>query len=659
MRLCRLFILGAAFSFASPTLGLALEDDPAPAETGETEQRLSAAATDTRAALAAPALRTGQAGMGALAGFSIARVTAFGDSYTRLQRTVPHPVSGAAVRVRNWVEQANLDGFSGATAGYAVSGASAANIAVYPGKPVNSFAQQVQRWVGAGARLGAGEATAVFFGANDINAIQKLPSLASLQRSKNDYATSVTRLINLGATSGDRRLFLFTVHDWGRNPEKNGDPGLVYRSRVQSWNSFVTGFASGRRNVVTVDLFTTFNKVFANPASYGLTNVRTADLDRSRTTALYADVNHFGEKGHDIIEQTFLHYASRSWGFRAAAGAGAKASAKIAGETDQAIGLGVAQARAAALAQTGAGTGTDQGTVPPVTAFAVGAAALAPAGGSQDAAPAAVDADPTRLGFAQAYGGSQRPQGGFGVNYALSPERSVGVVIGHYDDRVTTELDQDQGSALVRSDAVSVYLDQKVRGFDLRSRVSVAEHDNELAEGDALTGSTSQASFKSRTVELSQRAGYPVAVAGAVLTPWLELTHRRDDAEPFTASNPYTADETYSASGASETLAGIGLDLGAAPILLGEHATLRLFGGLSYAQSLQRESFELKIEEAGGYGATQTETVERERVRQLSLNLGGELALDANLALGATLAVSRDPTFGTAQQMALRLNYRF
>ena len=190
--------------------------------------------------------------------------------------------------------------------------------------------------------------------------------------------------------------------------------------------------------------------------------------------------------------------------------------------------------------------------------------------------------------------------------------RSVGVVIGHYDDRVTTELDQDQGSALVRSDAVSVYLDQKVRGFDLRSRVSVAEHANELAEGDALTGSTSQASFKSRTVELSQRAGYPVAVAGAVLTPWLELTHRRDDAEPFTASNPYTADETYSASGASETLAGIGLDLGAAPILLGEHATLRLFGGLSYAQSLQRESFELKIEEAGGHGATQTETVERE-----------------------------------------------
>ena len=166
-------------------------------------------------------------------------------------------------------------------------------------------------------------------------------------------------------------------------------------------------------------------------------------------------------------------------------------------------------------------------------------------------------------------------------------------------------------------------------------------------------------SFKSWTVELSQRAGYPVAVAGAVLTPWLELTHRRDDAEPFTASNPYTADETYSASGASETLAGIGLDLGAAPILLGEHATLRLFGGLSYAQSLQRESFELKIEEAGGHGATQTETVERERVRQLSLNLGGELALDANLALGATLAVSRDPTFGIAQQMALRLNYRF
>ena len=646
MKTIKLAIAGAAFSLTAPTLGLALDADPTASVAGDAERRLAAAAVATSGTVAAPSVRASSTSK-ALAGFSIPRVTAFGDSYTRLQRTVRHPTTGASVRVRNWVEQTNLDGYSGATAGYGVSGASAANIAVYPGKPVNSFAQQVQRWMANGASLGASEATVIYLGANDVNAIQTLPSLASLQRSKNDYATSANRLISLGATSGNRRLFLFTIHDWGRNPEKNGDPGLRYRSRSVNWNNFVTNYAKGKRNVVLVDLYTTFNRVFANPGNYGLTNVRTVDLDRSRTTALYADPDHFGEKGHDIIEQTFLHYASRSWGFRAAASTGAQVTARISGEADQAIGQGVALARAQIAGSQ------------PVTAFAVGEAALAPAGFVQEGGAPSGGLDPTRLGFEQAYGSRQRPDGGFGVNYALSPDRSLGVVIGRYDDQLTTDLDDDEGSALVSSDAVSVYLDQKARGFDLRSRVTVTEHRNSLAESDGLTGSTSQASFDSRTVELSQRAGYPLPVTGAVLTPWLELTHRRDDSEPFTVSNPYTADETYSASAASETLAGIGLDVAATPILLGERAVLRLFGGLSYTQSLQRESFALEIEEAGGRGATQHETVERETVRQLSLNLGGELALDANLALGASLAMSQDPGLGTAQQVALRLSYRF
>ena len=54
---------------------------------------------------------------------------------------------------------------------------------------------------------------------------------------------------------------------------------------------------------------------------------------------------------------------------------------------------------------------------------------------------------------------------------------------------------------------------------------------------------------------------------------------------------------------------GLQADLPQLVALARRRQALRLFGGLSYAQSLQRESFELKIEEAGGHGATQTETV--------------------------------------------------
>jgi hypothetical protein len=316
-------------------------------------------------------------------GFFIPRVTSFGDSYSRSPRSVRHPVTGKWVRVLNWVEQANRDGHSGVPATYGVSGATAANGPVFNGV-TNSMAQQVQRWVSNGRQLGPKEATVLYFGHNDVEAIEAFPTLADLQRSKNAYGTSAKRLINLGATSGDRRMFLFLIHDWGRNPSKNGDPGLVYRKRTQSWNSFVRFFAKGRPNVVTVDLHTTFNRVFANPSAYGLSNVRTADLDRSATAALYADPDHFGQKGHDIVEQVFLHHAARAWGWNAATQASAEAAARIGRDVDRGIALGV--------------DGLPPERRPGLNAFTVGDAAAVSA---EEAQP--VDADPTRVGFAQAY----------------------------------------------------------------------------------------------------------------------------------------------------------------------------------------------------------------------------------------------------------------
>lgn len=572
-------------------------------------------------------------------GFQIPRVTSFGDSYSRLNRSVRHPTTGRYVRVRNWAEQAVLDGHAGTIAGYAVSGASAANVPVYNGQ-VNSFAQQITRWINAGKQLGPTEATAVYFGANDVNAIEAFPTLASLQRSKNDYGAAVKRLINNGAASGDRRVFLFLIHDWGRNPAQNGDPGLVFRKRSQNWNNHVKWFAKGRANVVTVDLYTTFNNVFANPAAFGLTNVTTVDLDRSTTTALYADPNHFGEKGQDIIEQVFLHYAARAWGWGTAAAASAQAAARIGREVDQ----GIAQELASRPAEGRLG----------LNAFAVGEGV---AGFAADEEPR--DGDPTRSGFEKAFHPDERPDGGLGVAYGFAEGSTVGVAIGRYRDRLTAEVERNSEATAVVSDAVSFYVDRPVRGFALRTRLTVAEHDHGRTEHDGLIGQTVQGRFGGRTTELAQRAGYPVALGEAVVTPWVELLHRRQETDAFTQANPYLGEVTYSATEAGETLAGFGLDARLAPIALGERASLRFLGSVGYAQSLQRDDYRLEIRDGGEVGAEQVERIERSQLRQLSLDLGAELAVGDGLSLGAGLGMVHDLDHGSEQAASVRFTYRF
>lgn len=599
-----------------------------------------ALATSGRDAMAGPyPMPTPELDAVDIAGFYLPRVTSFGDSFSRVNRSVRDPATGRYRRVLNWLEQSNRDGFTGAPAPYAVSGASAANIPIYNGQ-VNSFAQQVQRWSSNGRPLGPREATAVYFGNNDIKATDKLPTIASMQRSKNDYGAAVKRLISFGTTSGDRHTFLFLTHDWGRNPASNGDPGLVLRQRSQNWNNYIKYFAKGRSNVVTVDLQTTFNRVYANPGAFGLDNVRTVDLDRSATTALYADPEHFGEKGQDIIEQVFLHYAARAYGYGTAASLGTRIADRVAGDVDRGIALGVAaQPERERLG---------------LTAFTVGEV--------RELRPAAEDViagDPSRAGFAAAFHPDERPDGGLGVSYVLSPDRSLGVVIGRYDDAVRTDLERGSERASAVTDAVSVYLDQGLRGLAWRTRLTVADHSTDRLEHDALIDATSRSRFAGRTTEIAQRLGYPVEGEAAVVTPWLELTHRRQENDGFTVSNPYLSDVSYSATEAGETLAGVGLDARSRPIRLGKGASLFLHGGLAYTQSLARDDYRLRISEAAGVGADQVETIERDQLRQVTLDLGGQVELGQRLSLGAGLAWNEDLDLGREQAVTVRVGYRF
>jgi hypothetical protein len=124
-------------------------------------------------------------------------------------------------------------------------------------------------------------------------------------------------------------------------------------------------------------------------------------------------------------------------------------------------------------------------------------------------------------------------------------------------------------------------------------------------------------------------------------------------------SNPYVSDVTYSAAEAAETLAGIGVDAVSEPLPVGEGATFRFRGGLSYTQSLTRDDYRVTVSEGSGSNLAQDERIERPQLRQVGLSLGGELAVGERLAVGAGVSVTEDLDRGRDEELSLRLSYRF
>ena len=133
------------------------------------------------------------------------------------------------------------------------------------------------------------------------------------------YRSGLQRLIAAGATGKSRRIFLIMPHDWGRSPRyvANGQSGLM-RQRTQVWNAFVADLAqqSSFTRLIAVDLLTSFDCVFRQPADFGFANVTDPrPKSASASTYLY-DLNddlHFGERGQALIRQVIQYYLTRGW----------------------------------------------------------------------------------------------------------------------------------------------------------------------------------------------------------------------------------------------------------------------------------------------------------------------------------------------------------
>jgi lysophospholipase L1-like esterase len=228
------------------------------------------------------AARVGASGLGS--------ILVFGDSYSaRYWQQVP-----------SWVEQLRAAGTVSVATNHAVAGATASGSG-----DARTFAGQVDRWARGGGKVA--DTTIVYFGHNDIH------RNLDLNGAKAAYARGIDRLVAAGVTSGQRRLLLTLIHDWSRNPGSSGNE----RGRVQRWNQLVQAVGGTRPNVQIVDLFSLFERVFANPGKHGLKNVSTPSTAASRSTHLFDDSLHFGARGQAIIARAMKTALERAAAGRA------------------------------------------------------------------------------------------------------------------------------------------------------------------------------------------------------------------------------------------------------------------------------------------------------------------------------------------------------
>ena len=213
---------------------------------------------------------------------AIGTLRVFGDSYSDPDREA----------FDDWAEQLLAEGRVTALESYAKSGATAATVGT------NTFARQIRLFEADAVRFRPKDVTVVFLGLNDILEFDQ-----TFGPSRSGYTAGVDALLSAGATRNGARLFFVEVLDVGATPafDANASKRSLYRQKTIVWDKFVAKRAADVGGVGVIDLLALFDRVVANPSAYGLTNVKTADKPRSRTTALWADALHVGFRGYAII----------------------------------------------------------------------------------------------------------------------------------------------------------------------------------------------------------------------------------------------------------------------------------------------------------------------------------------------------------------------
>ncbi len=512
---------------------------------------------------------------------------AFGDSYTAEDYS-------QATGVSNWTSQLSGMVPIGSVQNYAVGGAKAKS------GEYHSFANQISNWEQRSSGITNQDLTVVYFGYNDIGDGNTASSYA---QSRADYQQGVDRLVAQGAASNNNRIFVTRIHDWSKNPGTNPDTS----GAVKDWVNFVAGVANANPNILAVDLYTVFNRVYKDPARFGLSNVTDANTARSNSDYLYYDSIHFGNKGQEIIARTYRHYLTRAWNWANALSAGRSAASEL----NQDINRNVLSLNNSASVEAH----KNFRLVPLLSS------SLRPG--------------PSQPG--------ENPSFGLAFDVKTSSKDGLndgrmGLALNSADKRFD-KINGEQLSSALRSQSAALYWMQPQGAFHYSAQLSNSQHRVTQSGHDELLVRSINNQRNGQTWSLEGALRYTLEAGTTRLTPWMSINQQRSSLNSGKDQSIYTTDVQYSKINANHVLGSVGLDFASRPIHWGGHTQITWGGGIAHQQTLKQNNIQVTLKE-DIYGDTSfSEVLVNPRVSKTQLSLSTQADINKRLRLQATWSV--------------------
>jgi hypothetical protein len=545
----------------------------------------------------------------------------FGDSYS-------DPNFTNSIGTINWATQMQGRGTVTKSDIYAIGGARASY------GEARAFDKQIDNWQSRGSAIGDRDLTVVYLGHNDMGRNGSPDN--NLTNAKKGYSDGVARLIAAGAAADNRRLFVTQLHDWGRGP---GVSSLASQ-QVIGWNNYIASVANATPNVIAVDMYTVFQRVFNEPAKFGFTNVSKANPSRSAVDTLYHDATHFGNRGQDIITRVYQHYLTRGWDWANSVSAGADSAGRINQDIDNGT-LVLAMAEQKTL-QPGfrlLPLGLREGD-----AFQFNARNSRV---FQPFAQTRQGAAPTGLAFDMRVGSADNAQ-----------SSRMGIAVFQQDQAKYLSTTEQRNSKQYTSDAVSLYWNKPVSGWVMSSQFSHLDLNFASHAQDGLVRRTLENRQNGSTWSFENKMRYPMRGEFFSVTPWVSLTNQSHSLDPALTSTLYTTDVLFSSNRVNEWLSGIGVDLQTDPITLSGQRKLRFGGSLHHVSSLSRDTVTVSMRESGSPNVVQREIFPLSKVERTQLGLQATMDVARHLQFSATYGAQLQDVRNT-QSVVLKANLRF
>lgn len=536
-------------------------------------------------------------GSGGSSDVRVNTLRAFGDSYTAEDYS-------QATGTTNWTRQlATMVPINGIE-NFAVGGAKAQSGETF------SFNNQISNWELRNSSPTSQDLTVVYFGYNDIG---NGNSAANLAQARADYRQGVERLVNRGAASNNNRIFVTRIHDWSKNP--GIDPNNA--GAVKDWVNFVSDVANENPNVIAVDLYTVFNRVFENPSKFGFSNVTDANAARSSTDHLFYDAVHFGNKGQELIARTYRHYLTRAWNWANALKSGNAAATQL----NQDITRNVLSLNNSAVL----GANNNFRLVPLLSTNTT----------SNGTNPA------TKHSFGLAFDVKTSNKNGLNdgrLGLALSSAANQ-------FDRINGE----QLNASLRTQSTALYWMQPQGAFHYSAQLSNSQHRVGQSGHDELLVRSINNQRNGQTWTMEGAVRYTFTAGAAKFTPWAGINQQRSNLNAGKDQSLYTTDVQYSKISSNQVMGNVGVDFASQPIHVFNQTKLTWGGGIVHQQTLKQNKLQVSLKEDIYGDTTFQETLVNPRVNKTQLSLSTQADIRKSMRVSAAwtmdAADQQDQTF--------------